>query len=148
MLDKAGNPVLGPDGNPKTIRASLWLDQNRAVEQMTWSPGVPMIMTDKLVSDGGWIDRKGVRTFNVYRPPILCRGDPTEVQLWLDHVHWLFPDDAEHIVKWLAQRVQQPQQKINHALVLGGNQGIGKDTILEPVKRAVGPWNFSEPPPQ
>jgi hypothetical protein len=28
--------------------------------------------------------------------------------------------------------------------VLGGDQGIGKDTLLEPVKRAVGPWNFSE----
>jgi hypothetical protein len=148
VLDNAGNPVLGPDGNPKTIRASLWLDQNRAVEQMTWCPGLPMIMTDKLVSDGGWIDRKGVRTFNLYRPPIHRRGDPTKVQLWLDHVHWVFPDDAEHIIKWLSQRVQQPQQKINHALVLGGNQGIGKDTILEPVKHAVGPWNFSEPPPQ
>src|SRR5215813_5765367 len=26
-------------------------------------------------------------------------------------------------------------------------QGIGKDTILEPVKRAVGPWNFCEVSP-
>jgi hypothetical protein len=31
--------------------------------------------------------------------------------------------------------------------VLGGAQGIGEDTILEPVKRAVGPWNFSEVSP-
>jgi hypothetical protein len=43
--------------------------------------------------------------------------------------------------------VQKPDEKINHALVLGGNQGIGKDTILEPVKRAVGPWNFKETTP-
>jgi hypothetical protein len=43
--------------------------------------------------------------------------------------------------------VQFPQVKINHALVLGGEQGIGKDTILEPVKRAVGPWNFEEVSP-
>ena len=56
--------------------------------------------------------------------------------------------DAKHIVKWLAHRVQKPQDKINHALVLGGEQGIGKDTILEPVKRAIGPWNFSEASPQ
>jgi hypothetical protein len=47
-------------------------------------------------------------------------------------------------VKWVAHRVQRPQEKINHALVLGGNQGIGKDTLLEPVKHAVGAWNFSE----
>jgi hypothetical protein len=32
--------------------------------------------------------------------------------------------------------------------VLGGAQGIGKDTLLEPVKRAIGPWNFSEVSPQ
>ena len=36
-----------------------------------------------------------------------------------------------------------PHEKINHALVLGGKQGIGKDTLLEPVKHAVGPWNFA-----
>jgi hypothetical protein len=31
---------------------------------------------------------------------------------------------------------------------LGGAQGIGKDTLLEPVKRAVGPWNTFEISPQ
>src|SRR5205814_3802730 len=34
--------------------------------------------------------------------------------------------------------------KINHALVLGGKPGIGKDTLLEPVKIAIGPWNFAD----
>jgi Family of unknown function (DUF5906) len=66
-----------------------------------------------------------------------------------DHIHKVFgEEDGHHIVKWLAQRVQQPQVKINHALVLGGPQGIGKDTLLEPVKWAIGPWNFSEVSPQ
>ena len=32
-------------------------------------------------------------------------------------------------------------------LVMGGAQGIGKDTMLEPVKHAVGPWNFHEVSP-
>ncbi len=45
-------------------------------------------------------------------------------------------------------RVQRPQEKINHALVLGVLQGVGKDTLLEPVKHAVGPWNFTEVSPQ
>jgi hypothetical protein len=43
--------------------------------------------------------------------------------------------------------VQRPGEKINHALVLGGAQGIGKDTLLEPAKHAVGPWNFAEVSP-
>jgi Family of unknown function (DUF5906) len=41
-----------------------------------------------------------------------------------------------------------PPEKINHALVLGGKQGIGKDSMLEPVKHAVGSWNFAEVSPQ
>jgi hypothetical protein len=41
----------------------------------------------------------------------------------------------------------EPGVKINHALVLGGKQGIGKDTIIEPVKQAIGPWNFQEVAP-
>jgi hypothetical protein len=44
--------------------------------------------------------------------------------------------------------VQRPEEKINHALVLGGPQGIGKDTLLEPVKYAIGHWNFQEASPQ
>ena len=35
--------------------------------------------------------------------------------------------------------------KVNHALVLGGEPGIGKDTLIEPVKGAVGPWNSRKP---
>ena len=60
----------------------------------------------------------------------------------------IFPNDFDHIIAWLAHRVQHPEDKINHALVLGGSQGIGKDTILEPVKHAIGPWNFHEVSPQ
>ena len=43
--------------------------------------------------------------------------------------------------------MQKPQEKINHGLVLGGAPGIGKDTMLEPLKYAVGAWNFQEVSP-
>ena len=56
----------------------------------------------------------------------------------------MYPEDYDDILNWLAHRVQCPGQKPNHALVLGGKQGIGKDMILQPVKVAVGPWNFQE----
>jgi hypothetical protein len=64
------------------------------------------------------------------------------VERWLAHIRKIYPDDADHIIAWLAHRVQRPGEKINHALVLGGEPGIGKDSMLEPVKYAVGPWNF------
>jgi hypothetical protein len=131
----------------KPIAANVWLDAHQAVEQMTWAPGEPLIVENRLIADGGWIHRPGCRTFNLYRPPTISpkAGDAAP---WLDHVHRVYGDDAEHIIRWLAHRVQKPGQKINHALILGGNQGIGKDTILEPIKHAVGPWNFAEVSPQ
>jgi hypothetical protein len=97
------------------------------------------------MAEGGWIPRKGVRCFNLYRPPPhIVGGDPKKTAPWLKHVRKVYPAAADHIIKWLAQRVQRPQEKINHALVFGGAQGIGKDTLLEPVKFAIGHWNFQE----
>ena len=136
------------NGKEKSIAASAWLDRNRPVEQMTWAPGKPRIIADRLVSDGGWIERNGVACFNLYRPPTIQHGDPNQANLWLNLVEQIFPNDFGHIIAWLAHRVQRPEEKINHALVLGGAMGIGKDTIIEPVKHAIGPWNFQEVSPQ
>jgi hypothetical protein len=148
LLNKKGEPILDNDGKQKTTSASAWLDKNKPVEQMTWAPGEPMLIPDRLISDGGWIHRKNVTCFNLYRPPVIEPGNAGEAGPWLSHADSVFADQASHVIKWLAQRVQRPQEKINHALVLGGNQGIGKDTLLEPVKRAIGPWNFAEVSPQ
>jgi hypothetical protein len=134
------------DGD-KLIQASTWLDQFQSVEQMTWAPGDPQIITGKLISHGGWIQRPGWSCFNLYRPPTLTLGDAAKATQWIEHVHAIFPLEAPHIISWLAHRVQRPGEKINHALLLGGQQGVGKDTILEPVKAAVGPWNVSEVAP-
>ncbi|MCG2644292.1 MULTISPECIES: primase-helicase family protein [Bradyrhizobium] len=129
------------------IKASCWLDRNRPVEQMTWAPGLPTEIRGKLIAQGGWLERNGCSVFNLYRPPASKRVSGN-VKPWLDHLERLYGEDAAHILKWCAHRVQRPQEKINHALVLGGGQGIGKDTLLEPVKQAVGAWNFAEVSPQ
>jgi hypothetical protein len=142
------NARLGKVGTGKDkISASTWLDRNRAVEQMTWAPGEPLVIRDRLISEGGWIDHPGCACFNLYLPPQVGPGDWRKAGLWLDHLRFVYPDDANHITAWLAHRKQRPGEKINHALVLGGAQGIGKDTILEPGKSAVGPWNFTEVSP-
>ena len=143
--------VIGVDakGEEITIKASTWIDKNQPVEQMTWAPGLPMIIRDRLIANGGWIERKGVSCFNLYRPPTIKLGDASKAGPWLKHVRKIYPGEAEHIIKWFASRVQHPEVKINHALVLGSNDhGIGKDTMIEPVKRAIGHWNFDEVSPQ
>ena len=148
VVDAKGNPVYDKKGNQKFTPANQWLDQNRAVEQMTWMPGAATLIEDFLVAQGGWKRHNGARIFNLYHPPTLPLGDPEQAGPWLDLVHKIYPETTDHVIKWLAHRVQRPGEKINHALVLSGQQGIGKDTIIEPVKRAVGSWNFGEVKPQ
>jgi Bifunctional DNA primase/polymerase, N-terminal/Primase C terminal 2 (PriCT-2) len=146
-LDKNGKGVLDKKGKPLLMQAHTWLDKHQPVQQMTWAPGLLVLIHDKLVADGGWIDRQGATCLNLYRPPTIKRGNGAEAKPWRDLVERVYPDDHTHIVKFLPHRAQRPGEKINHCLVLGGVPGIGKDTILEPVKRAIGPWNFSEVAP-
>jgi hypothetical protein len=144
LLDENGQPKLNNKGKPVFIAATTWLSQNRSVEQLTWVPGMPMDIPGRLVVDGGWIEREDVAVFNLYRAPRIELGDATKAGPWIDHIKEIYPDNYSHIIPWLAHRVQRPEEKINHALVLGGAQGIGKDTMLEPVKYAIGPWNFKD----
>ena len=126
------------------MKPSAWLAQQRPVHQMTWSPDDPLIIEDRVLDAGGWMAHRGNRVFNLYRPPIPQSGNPADVAPWLDHLRAIYPAEWEHILCWLAQRVQRPGQKVNHAIVLGGSQGIGKDTLLEPLKLGVGAWNCHE----
>src|SRR5262249_18415904 len=110
--------MIAPNGETAEAPANKWLDVHRPVEQMTWVPGKPMIIEDQIISDGGWIAHPKARCFNLYRPPVVGEGDPSAAVLWTNHIHKLFDSGAEHIINWLAQRVQRPWEKINHALVL------------------------------
>jgi len=150
LLDNNGNPQLDDDGKPKTISASAWLDTNRPVEQVTWAPGEPMLIQDRLIVEAGWIERAGVAILNLYRPPTIVPGDPQLAGMWIDLAYKVFlKEDGDHFIKWCAQRVQTPQIKINHALVIGSDDhGIGKDSLLEGLRRAVGPYNVKEVTPQ
>jgi hypothetical protein len=144
LHDAKGQPQK-VNGKIVKLKASLWLDRYQRVEQLTWAPGLPEIVADKHVVDGGWFERIGGHVLNLYRPPRLKRGDASQARPWVDHVHRIYDEhDSQHTINWLAHRVQRPGEKINHALVLGGPQGIGKDTLLEPVKCAIGAWNFHE----
>jgi len=132
----------------ETIKASKHIALTRPIDQMTWAPGEPMVIRDRVVKDGGWSAQPGRAVFNLYQAPSRHGGTAANIAPWREHLARIYPDDAAHITHWLAHRVQRPGEKLNHALVLGGAQGIGKDTLLEPVKYAIGAWNFQEVSPK
>jgi hypothetical protein len=135
-------------GDKEDLAANVWLDRNDAVEQRTWAPGEPQVIENNLVAEGGFFAKQGARVFNVYKPPYVIGATSRQIGFWRDRLYALWPDEADHVERWLAHRARRPGEKINHALVLGGKQGIGKDALLAPLKIAVGPWNFAEISPQ
>ena len=44
LFDAHGKPIIGDNGEQHTMAASVWLAQNKPVEQMTWAPGQPMLI--------------------------------------------------------------------------------------------------------
>lgn len=119
----------------------------RSFQTRTWIPGRPQIMVDTIAKKAYIQQRRGYNAYNSYEPPAIGEGDPQEAKPWLEHIEMVYPDNANHIIQWLAHRIQRPHEKINHAIVLGGKQGIGKDTLLAPAVHAIGPWNFQEVSP-
>jgi len=114
----------GRNGQP--MKPSNWLDRNSTVEQMTWIPGEPELIEGRLIDGGGWIDHPGVTCFNLYRPPRPETGDASKAAPWVDHLRSVYPDDSDHLIAWLAHRVQCPGEKINrHGRRPGGREGYG-----------------------
>ena len=144
LLDGNGNSLRNAKGKVIMVPASDWLAKHRSVERTVWDPGEPEIIRDKLAVDSGWIPKPGMTTINLYLPPHIEPGDKTQATRWVEHWHKLYPNEADHCIAWLAHRVQYPGRKPNHCIVLVGDPDIGKDTLLYPVRHAVGPWNFHD----
>jgi hypothetical protein len=134
------------DGKDITTKASTWLRQNRPIAQLTWAPGYPDLIERCVATPGGFVNHDSSSIFNTYRPPNIDwqNGDPEKAQRWVDFVEYLYPTEGRRFIQWMAAKVQKPDLKINHGIVLGGAPGIGKDTLIAPLREAVGPWNFAE----
>src|SRR5262249_36513887 len=97
-----------------------------------------------LICHAGGILRPGEPGFNVYTPPTFDSATAPERVPGPENVHQAYPTNADNTIPCLAPAGHRQARKTNTPLVLGGKQGTGKDTLLEPIKHAVGPWNFIE----
>lgn len=71
-------------------------------------------------------------------------ADPATVKPWLWLLERLVPDSTErlHLLCWMTYTVQRPGEKINHCvLMVGPTPGQGKDTLIAPLKMALGARN-------
>ena len=127
-------------GKKPRIQASVYFDERRqeygapAVIGVTYAPGEDVLVArDGLVYANRWVN---------HRPDMSESGpiSDTSISLWLDHCRALVPDEDElrHVLDVMAFKVQSPNVKINHAVLHGGDEGCGKDTMWAPLLWAIG----------
>lgn len=109
---------------------------------LTFRPGSGLFVDENMPGLTG-------ECLNTWRPSHIAlpvRASDDDVKPWIDHLAYLVPDEAEFktILDWMTWVVQNPGEKPNWAIVMGGKQGIGKDLLLEPLRAAIGPASVKE----
>jgi len=123
----------------RRIEASICYDENRQAANARVLTGMMYA-----AGNGPLVGRAGMSYGNRWRDgrPTIPAGIATDddVRLWLDHVELLVPERAEreHCLNVMAFKVRNPAVKINHAVLHGGDEGCGKDTMWAPLIWAVG----------
>lgn len=144
---EAVNVSVAPvDDGGELIKPTAWIRRNRRVQvrifDPDFAPGTVTLPPHVAVQYGAVA--QALTAYNMYRPGIPTdRGDPDAAEPFVEHVRRLLtePGDADQMLNFMAHRVQRPGEKIRFALVLAGEQGVGKDTIIEMCKPAIGMHN-------
>ncbi len=120
--------------NGRKIEASYSFDEHRQAKGakslvgVTYAAGAEtLVVRDGLVYGNRWRNAR----------PTPKAGD---ISPWLAHVERMVPEtfERDHLLNALAHKVQFPTHKINHAILMGGNHGSGKDTLFAPFFWAIG----------
>jgi hypothetical protein len=127
-------------GRPPSL-ADLFVSQpdKRRVSNVTYAPGDPVFIPT---------NDPDLPVFNFWRPstcgPRLLTT--AEVKPWLDHVELVMgsPTERDLFLRWCAFVVQYPELKPNWCFLIMSLQGLGKDTMVAPIKLAVGDRNWRE----
>ena len=118
----------------RRIEASICFDENRqkkgalTVAGITYAAGETVLVSrEGQVYGNRWINQR----------PAVAAGD---ARVWLDHVERMIPDpvEREHVLDVMAFKLQNPNQKINHAVLHIGHPGSGKDTMWQPFLWGIG----------
>lgn len=115
----------------KKIEPSSCYDENRDAHNvpilfsLTYAPGADVVISREGDLFGNrWVDAR----------PTVDTSIQSDVSLWLNHCIDMVPNEEErnHILDTMAFKLQFPEIKINHAILHGGDEGCGKDTMWAP----------------
>ena len=115
----------------RRVESSICYDENRQNMNGTILAGLTYAAGDEtfVAYDG---DVMG-NTWSDARPKV-DKSATKDISLWVSHCRDIVPNDSEleHIWDVMAFKLQNPKVKINHAILHGGDEGCGKDTMWAP----------------
>ncbi len=120
----------------RRIEASVCFDENRqaagarVLHGITYAAGESVLVArDGEVFGNRWINAR----------PDVSQVAAGDISPWLAHAELLIPDPMEraHVLDVMAYKIQHPEVKINHAVLHGGDEGCGKDSLWAPFLWAV-----------
>lgn len=147
-LAEAVNALVGSvdDGAGNLIKASVWLQKNRAANAITKDPSFEEDYVEgHAVRQGSLVPEENSATINQYQSPTIELGDAKLAGPFLAHLRRLLPrvGDADQFLNYMAHRAQHPEQKPRFALLIAGEMGTGKDTAIEMCLPPIGHWNVA-----
>ena len=147
--DKAVDSAIGEKGASAAVR------KNNLCTGKICDPQLERgFIRNKINCDGELQNSLGDAVYNIWRPPTLLweKGydlDAVESHL-VAHLHNLFrhEGDVDQFLDYMAHRVQKPWEKPRFALVIGGGQGVGKDSAVDWCVPAIGGHNVASISPK
>ena len=122
--------------NGRKVEASVCFDENRQAQGARVLVGITYAAGESVL-----VARDGDVYANRWRDarPAVDKSGKVDITPWLEHCERLAPEasEREHLFNIMAYKVQHPEIKINHAVLHGGDQGCGKDTLWAPFIWAV-----------
>jgi len=115
------------DMDPEARKQALQGGMVMKVDKLDYAPMKPAVFSEGNVVYGNtWTDSG-------------AKGQPGDISRYLSHFDVLgWARNKAHILKFFAFTILHPDIKINHALIFGGAEGIGKDWLLYPLMLAMG----------
>ena len=113
----------------------------RIVDKLTYNPGQPRFCKERSFNSNSVLD-----CINVWVPSDIETDLEGDISPWLDMMNLVFDGDKaaiHHATSFLAFMVQNPGERINHALVVQGAQGLGKDSVFRAVAAILGRHNVA-----
>ncbi len=163
-----------PDGNYIDLRTGTAVSTATAIDAALGKKGASAVVREKnlctckicdpkigagflrgfLNLNGALVESEKDAVYNIYRPPTIdweCGYELAEAQrFFVEHVEHIFQKDgdAAQFLDYMAHLVQKPWDKPRFALVIGGGQGVGKDTAIDFCVPALGEHNVANIAPK